>query len=116
MIVDALTGAGYVDKNQVSGGTEVLDIGVAGGSGVFSGIIQNANSSGGGVGILKSGSGIETFTGTSNTYIGGTTLAGGELNISGDGALGATSGALSSPAAHCKPARRFLWTQVAASC
>ena len=84
VFVDALTGAGTVNKQQSSGGTKLLDIGVNNGSGTFSGAIQNANTNGGGVGLLKSGTGTEILSGTNNTYIGGTTIAAGTLQI-GDG-------------------------------
>ncbi len=78
VFVDALTGSGTVNKNQDSGGTEVLNIGSNNGSGTFSGIIQNTRTNGGGVGIVKMGSGTETLSGA-NTYIGGTTVNGGTL-------------------------------------
>jgi fibronectin-binding autotransporter adhesin len=83
--VDALTGSGTVDKNQTSSHTEVLTVGVNNGSGVFSGTIQNSNTNGGGVALVKTGSGSQTVSGN-NTYIGGTTVTGGIL-IAGSRAL-----------------------------
>ena len=91
VVVDALTGAGFVDKHQSSGGTELLEIGINNGSGTFSGAIQNTDTAGGGVGLIKTGTGTEILTGTNNTYIGGTTINGGTLQI-GDG--GTSNGSL----------------------
>ncbi len=76
MQIDALTGSGMLRGGYISnaGGLTTLTVGVAGGSGTFSGVLQddiNAH-----LAIVKAGSGSETFTG-SNIYTGGTTISGG---------------------------------------
>ncbi len=78
VFVDALTGTGIVDKLQNAGSNRLLTAGVNGGTGIFSGTIQNSNTIGGGVAIEKAGSGTQTLNGT-NTYNGGTTVTGGRL-------------------------------------
>jgi fibronectin-binding autotransporter adhesin len=87
MQIDALTGSGtflggyYANAN---GGLIAVTLGVAGGSGTFSGSLQNNPSSR--LGILKAGGGTETFTGT-NSYSGGTTVNAGTLVIGANGGL-----------------------------
>ncbi|MGI9177835.1 MAG: autotransporter-associated beta strand repeat-containing protein, partial [Pirellulales bacterium] len=54
-------------------------------------LLADAGSPGGG--LIKTGSGTLTLTGT-NTYSGGTTIKGGALSVAGDSRLGATSGRL----------------------
>jgi autotransporter-associated beta strand protein len=83
MQIDALTGAGvftggfYGNNNA---GLSTVTIGIAGGSGTFSGTLQNdANAR---LGIIKNGAGTEILSGT-NTYSGGTTVYGGTLVING---------------------------------
>jgi autotransporter-associated beta strand protein len=81
MQIDALTGAGnflggYFGNS--GGGLSTVTIGVAGGSGTFSGSLQD--NPGARLGITKTGSGTETFTG-SNSYSGGTIVNGGTLVI-----------------------------------
>ncbi len=61
-----------------------LILGVNNGSGVFSGTIQNTNTGGGGVAIVKNGTGTQTFTGPTS-YSGGTTVNGGRLIIQNSG-------------------------------
>ena len=71
--VDALTGAGTV---QDSWNVATLTVGVAGGSGSFSGVIQqNA------MNLVKNGSGTQTLNGTIS-YTGSTTVNNGTLVIS----------------------------------
>jgi autotransporter-associated beta strand protein len=93
MQIDALTGAG-VFQGGYSGNTgalSTLTIGVAGGGGTFSGVLQDdANAH---LGIVKAGVGTETFTG-SNTYTGGTTINNGALVIGAAGALPGNSAAI----------------------
>jgi autotransporter-associated beta strand protein len=76
MQIDALSGAGTFQGGYF--GLVTATIGVAGGSGTFSGSIEDDASAE--FGIVKTGSGTETFTG-SNTYSGGTSVVGGKLII-----------------------------------
>ena len=83
--VDALNGSGIVDKNQSQSNGDLLVIGVNNGSGTFSGIIRNSNTTGV-LAITKTGSGLEVFSG-SNTYGGGTTIGGGTLQLNNTNAV-----------------------------
>lgn len=79
--VDALTGSGTYQAGYYW--YRNLTVGVANGSGTFSGVIQgNYTDSGGNqfVSLTKVGMGTETLSGT-NTYTGGTTVSGGELIV-----------------------------------
>jgi autotransporter-associated beta strand protein len=82
--VDALTGAGIVQHTSF-GGSENLTIGVAGGSGTFSGTLTDQPGSGHVMNLVKSGSGTEVLgslsaitTATSN-FSGNITVNGGTL-------------------------------------
>ena len=75
--IDALAGGGTVDTTLPSN-TPTLTVGSAGGSGTFSGLIQNLGGAGATVTVNKTGAGTETFTGANN-YFGGTLIAGGML-------------------------------------
>ena len=68
------------------------------GTSSFSGVIQNGA---GTLSLLLAGTGTQILAG-SNTYSGGTTIQGGVLGITHDYNLGASSGALASPAAPCR--------------
>ena len=74
--VDALIGAGTIDKGQNN--SNPLYIGVNNGSGTFSGVIENST---GNNTIIKQGTGTETFSGNNNTYTGTTTINNGTLRI-----------------------------------
>ena len=50
--IDALNGAGTITKQQGNGGNVTLNVGVAGGSGTFSGVIQNPNTN---ISLVKAG-------------------------------------------------------------
>jgi fibronectin-binding autotransporter adhesin len=65
-----------IGENNSSGGT-------------FAGSIANGT---GGLSVIKTGTGTQSFSGTANTYTGGTTINGGILQIAEDGSLGASSG------------------------
>jgi autotransporter-associated beta strand protein len=86
MQIDALTGAGtfqggyYGNENGLS----TVTIGVAGGSGAFSGALRD--DAGAHLAVVKAGSGTEILSGN-NTYSGGTMLKDGALVI--DGTTGA---------------------------
>jgi autotransporter-associated beta strand protein len=67
--VDALTGAGTITTNS---GGRTLNIGVDGGTGNFTGIIEN------GITLTKEGAGVQTLSGP-NTYTGETRVIGGTL-------------------------------------
>ena len=83
--IDALNGSGIVDKNQ-NNGSDLLIIGVNNGSGTFSGIIRNTNTTGV-LAITKTGSGLEILSGA-NSYGGATTISGGTLQIGAGGNTG----------------------------
>jgi autotransporter-associated beta strand protein len=83
VIIDALTGAGTVDKLHGGNSPRLFKVGVDNGSGTFSGTITN---SGGQLALLKAGSGTQTLSG-SNSYTGNTTVSEGGLSISPTGSL-----------------------------
>lgn len=84
--VDSLTGAGAV-TNGLNGGTSSLTLGVANGSGTFSGTVRAV-----GLTVIKTGSGTQTLSGSAAS-IAGTTVNNGKLIVSGSGtnALGTVS-------------------------
>lgn len=85
--IDALTGSGTFDKVHGGNSPSYLTVGVADGSGAFSGVITNT---GGAIALIKVGTGIQTLSGA-NSYVGTTTVSNGTLRIDGDssGATGA---------------------------
>jgi autotransporter-associated beta strand protein len=87
--IDALTGSGTLEKVHGGNSPSLLTVGVADGSGTFSGTIQNT---GGAIALTKVGSGMQVLSGT-NTYTGTTTVSNGTLRIDGNssGATGALS-------------------------
>ncbi len=70
-----LSGGGVID-NVSAGGSCTLTVGNNGGD-AFSGVIQNTS---GNVGLVKTGSGALTLSGA-NTYVGGTQINAGVLNL-----------------------------------
>ena len=87
VIVDALTGAGTL--NRGIGGTSTIIVGIDNGSGTFTGTITD---SAGGVALTKSGTGNQTLSGP-NAYSGATTINAGTLTLGSATALGTTAGA-----------------------
>ena len=85
-----LTGNGTV-TNSAAATNSTLTLGLHTGDSTFGGLI---NDGAGTVALVKTGGGIRTLTNTGSTYSGGTTINGGFLRITGDGSLGATSGAV----------------------
>ena len=83
--IDALNGSGTVDKGHPDPNTFMLTLGVAGGSGTFSGTIQNTSGAGA-IALTKTGSGTQTLSGI-NTYTGNTTVEDGTLSIPSGGSL-----------------------------
>ena len=75
VVVDALTGGGTLSQDFVllDGNPASLVVGIANGSGTFSGVIQN------GASVLKTGTGTQTLSGA-NTYTGATTVSAGTLS------------------------------------
>jgi autotransporter-associated beta strand protein len=94
--VDALTGSGTIDKNHGSTNNFVMTVGVAGGSGTFSGVIKNSSGAGT-VSLTKAGAGTQILSGA-NTYNGSTTVNAGTLLVngtnSGTGTVTVASGAV----------------------
>ena len=84
--VDALKGEGSV-RSGYSDLDDTLFVGVAGGSGTFSGLLENGGS--GPLHITKNGAGSQTLAGNS-TYSGATTVNGGTLLVNGTHANGAS--------------------------
>ncbi|MEO5716092.1 MAG: autotransporter-associated beta strand repeat-containing protein [Luteolibacter sp.] len=92
---DALTGAGQVVNSH---NAATIALGVANGSGTFTGTIVNgvgtsfAGATGGSgvISLIKSGTGTQTLTGA-NTYTGTTTVNGGTLTV-GNGTTGSLNG------------------------
>jgi autotransporter-associated beta strand protein len=83
--IDALNGSGTVDKVHPDPATFMLNIGVAGGSGTFSGTIQNTSGAGA-IALTKVGTGNQTLSGP-NTYTGNTSVEEGTLSIAPGGSL-----------------------------
>jgi fibronectin-binding autotransporter adhesin len=86
---NSLYGAGTI--SAILPGTAAFVVGVSGGSGSFSGAIQDGA---GYIAVTKTGPGTQVFSGVNNNYSGGTTLAGGTLSISADSSLGSNTGPL----------------------
>ncbi len=86
MQIDALTGAGTIQGGYFANlnGLSTVTIGIAGGSGTFSGVLQD--DAGAHFAVNKTGAGTETFSGK-NTYTGGTTISSGALVIGAAAAL-----------------------------
>jgi autotransporter-associated beta strand protein len=80
--VDALTGAGTITKGW-DANTRVLTVGIADGSGTFSGTIANSS---GTIALTKTGTGTQTLSGA-NTYTGDTKISGGTLTLGNSLAL-----------------------------
>jgi len=85
VFADALTGAGTVTRTYAGTGN-TLTVGVADGSGTFSGTITGTSP----LNFTKTGSGTQTLTGV-NTYTGATTVSGGKLTIDAN-SINGTSG------------------------
>src|SRR5262249_19701189 len=84
--INALNGTGTITDN---GAVATLNVGNSGGSGSFSGVIQNGT---GTTGFTKTGGGTEKLSG--NTPFGGlTTVSAGTLQLASATALGSTAGA-----------------------
>ena len=73
--INALNGNGTIDTNSIN---TVLTVGGAGGSGTFTGTIQNGGANT--VGLTKTGAGTQTLSGPNN-YTGVTTISGGILQF-----------------------------------
>ena len=86
--VDALTGAGILSGGYA--GTVPITLGVAGGSGTFSGVIRDSTEYAGRfLALTKVGAGTQTLTGT-NTYTGQTSIEGGTLEVRNGSAIADT--------------------------
>ncbi len=79
--INALSGAGQVERHPSVSGSHTLRLGSAGGSGTFSGVLADGNTASGWLLLLeKFGVGTQTLTGTS-TFTGGTLVGGGVLEF-----------------------------------
>ena len=83
--INALNGAGTITAGIAAAST--LTVGAGGGSGSFSGIVQNGS---GVVALTKSGGGTETLSGA-NTYGGATTISAGTLKLGAVNAVPSSS-------------------------
>lgn len=90
--VDALTGAGSVGGGTANTPYLTITLGIANGSGTFSGVIADDSSSVH-LAITKAGTGTEILTGT-NTYSGGTTISSGALQLGTGGTTGSVVGSI----------------------
>jgi fibronectin-binding autotransporter adhesin len=84
--IDGLAGTGSIINNSATPVT--LTTGSSGGSGTFGGTINDGT---GTIALAKTGAGTVTLTNV-NGYSGGTTITGGTLAVTSDGALGAVPG------------------------
>jgi fibronectin-binding autotransporter adhesin len=84
--INALDGAGLVRRNEIVAGLNTLVVGSAGGSGTFTGILENGTA--GTLAFSKIGAGTQILGGTS-TYTGATLVGGGTLLV--NGSLAATN-------------------------
>jgi fibronectin-binding autotransporter adhesin len=90
--VDGIDGAGLITSGYAGGGYTSFTMGVANGSGKFSGVLADSDLAQGHVGsFVKEGSGTQILSGQ-NTYTGGTTIAGGVLQVGDGGSSGAIVG------------------------
>ncbi len=90
--VGALSGGGFITRNNGSGTTATLSVA----SGNFSGVISQTLLSGGStVALTKTGNGTLTLTGA-NTYTGATTVNAGTLIIAAADSLGTGAGTVNS--------------------
>jgi autotransporter-associated beta strand protein len=92
VVIDKLTGAGVVGTTYNSPANKTLTVGNNNGSATFSGVISNAitiagYSTGGTIGLTKTGTGTQTLSGI-NTYTGPTTVSNGTLAVNGSLAAG----------------------------
>lgn len=95
--VDALTGAGTLQGGYGRYGS--VTIGVANGGGTFSGALQDSGNQDGKLTLIKTGSGIQIFTGA-GSYTGATTVNGGTLRINNNpSAVPPTAGRLENTSA-----------------
>jgi autotransporter-associated beta strand protein len=80
--IDGLNGGGTLSRNVNE--TNALTVGASGGSGSFSGVIQNGN---GTFALIKTGPGVQILS-CANTYTGPTTISNGVLAVNGSLAAG----------------------------
>ncbi|HBJ85152.1 MAG TPA: hypothetical protein DDZ88_15025 [Verrucomicrobiales bacterium] len=91
--VDLIAALGTADGGFQSGSIIGLDTTNAGGSFTYDSILANTHSGANSLGLIKLGAGT-LILGNSNTYSGGTVLAGGVLSIGSNASLGAAGGSL----------------------
>ena len=86
---DYAPGLGGTVQNSNSAAYSVLTLSNTGGSSTFSGVIAGGGTLGS-MGLVVAGSGVQVLAG-SNTYVGGTTISSGTLQIGDGGASGSLS-------------------------
>ncbi len=89
--VDALNGAGTINQGSANGQVQSLIVGVSGGNGSFSGVIEDTGSTP--LALVKVGSGTQKLSGN-NSYPGGTIVSNGTLLIDSPVGSGTGSGAV----------------------
>ena len=87
VVVDALNGGGLISQDYGCWDSPSLVVGVANGSGTFSGVIQDGN---GAASLKKTGGGTQVLS-AQNSYTGGTTVNGGRLSLATQNTLNANS-------------------------
>ncbi len=81
-VIGSLAGAGLVEIGTTATAARTLTVGGDNSSTTFSGVLQNGNAGGFGLGLTKVGTGALTLSGA-NVHTGSTTLSAGTLNITG---------------------------------
>lgn len=91
--VDLIAALGTATGGFLGGSFLGLDTANAGGSFTYDSIIADTHAGANSIGLMKLGSGVLVLSGT-NSYSGGTVVAGGVLSIDSNANLGAVGGAL----------------------
>lgn len=83
--INALAGTGTIQVHPSVNWDAVLTVGAAGGSGTFSGVIQNGGAGASTLSLVKTGAGTQTLnSNASNAMTGSVTVNGGTLRLAGN--------------------------------